>query len=112
RLVAKSGVLSEARAANVALEACEGLAEAHALGIVHRDVKPANLFLARTPRGGEIVKILDFGISKATDERDPTLTEGERVLGSPSFMSPEQIKSARDVDARTDVWSLGVVLYF
>jgi eukaryotic-like serine/threonine-protein kinase len=112
RLVRKNGALSPERATAYALEACEGLAEAHSLGIIHRDVKPANLFLAKTPRGAETVKLLDFGISKAGDDRDPTITEADRVLGSPSFMSPEQVKAARDVDARTDVWSLGVVLYF
>ncbi len=112
RIVRKEGPLEPERAVEYALQICEGLAEAHALGIVHRDVKPANMFVAKTPRGGEIIKILDFGISKAPEGNDPTITLGERVLGSPAFMSPEQLKSARDVDARTDVWSLGVVLYF
>lgn len=112
RLVRKEGPLETERAARYVLEACEGLAEAHALGIVHRDVKPANLFLAATPRGGDIVKLLDFGISKPASGEDPTLTEGDRILGSPSFMSPEQLKAAREVDARTDIWALGVVLYF
>lgn len=113
RLVRKRGPVSSTRAAELALEACEGLAEAHALGIVHRDVKPANLFLATSQRGVERVKLLDFGISKPPESgEDPTITEADRLLGSPSFMSPEQLKAARDVDARTDVWSLGVVLYF
>jgi serine/threonine-protein kinase len=112
RLVRRDGPLSVERAVDYVLQACAGLAEAHALGIVHRDVKPANIFLAKTPRGGEIVKILDFGISKALDDRDPTITDGDRVLGSPAFMSPEQLKAARDVDARSDLWSIGVVLHF
>ncbi|MDB5215556.1 MAG: Protein kinase [Myxococcaceae bacterium] len=112
RLVRRDGRLAMERAVDYLLQACAGLAEAHALGIVHRDVKPANIFLAKTPRGGEIVKILDFGISKALDERDPTITDGDRVLGSPAFMSPEQLKAAREVDPRSDVWSLGVVLHF
>ncbi|MDB4933480.1 MAG: Protein kinase [Labilithrix sp.] len=112
RLVRHDGPLPIERAVEYVMQACAGLAEAHALGIVHRDVKPANIFLAKTPRGGEIVKILDFGISKALDDRDPTITDGDRMLGSPAFMSPEQVKAARDVDARSDVWSIGVVLHF
>lgn len=112
RLVRKRGPLPVEDAVRYALEACEGLAEAHALGIVHRDVKPANLFLAKTARRESSIKLLDFGISKAPESGDPTITEADRVLGSPSFMSPEQIKAARDVDVRTDVWALGVVLHF
>jgi len=94
------------------LEACEAIAEAHALGIVHRDLKPSNLFLARTPSGPPVVKVLDFGISKsilATSEAH--LTKTSAIVGSPLYMSPEQLASARSVDTRSDVWAIGVVLY-
>ncbi len=109
----KQGPLAIAQAAALTLEACEGLAEAHALGIVHRDLKPANLFLARTRDGTTCLKIVDFGISKilapGTGEFDMTRTG--TVMGSPYYMSPEQMRSSRAVDARADIWSLGVILY-
>lgn len=94
------------------LQACDGIAEAHALGIVHRDIKPANLFLTRSPDGSPFVKVLDFGLSKVL-RRDSfgALTADHHVIGSPHFMSPEQMRSSRDVDVRTDVWALGAVLY-
>jgi serine/threonine-protein kinase len=94
------------------LQACEAIAEAHALGIVHRDLKPENLFLATKPNGSTVLKVLDFGISKApivSGESD--LTQGGTMVGSPSYMPPEQIKAARSVDVRADQWSLGVILY-
>lgn len=98
------------------LEACEGLAEAHSLGIVHRDIKPANLFLARRANGTSVVKVLDFGISKLLptgllEERGGSLTATEVIMGSPRYMSPEQVRSAKHVDLRADIWSLGVTLY-
>ena len=94
------------------LQACEALAEAHSLGIVHRDLKPANMFLARKPTGKPMVKVLDFGISKIpAGERDVLVTQATSIMGSPGYMSPEQMTSAAAVDARSDVWSLGVVLY-
>jgi serine/threonine protein kinase len=97
------------------LQACEAIAEAHRLGIVHRDIKPANLFLARTD-GVESIKVLDFGISKMTsftgsDSDVGTMTHTGVLLGSPMYMSPEQLTSPREVDTRTDIWSLGVVLH-
>jgi serine/threonine-protein kinase len=94
-----------------ALQVCEALAEAHANGIVHRDLKPANLFLAVRPDGAPCVKVLDFGVSKIIGANDFEMTRTQTILGSPSYMSPEQMRSARTVDARTDIWSLGVILY-
>jgi tRNA A-37 threonylcarbamoyl transferase component Bud32 len=95
------------------LQACEAIAEAHAHGIVHRDLKPANLFLARRADGSPLVKVLDFGISKsAAGVGAPmNLTSTQSVMGSPLYMSPEQLKSTKNVDHRTDIWALGVILY-
>jgi len=95
------------------MQACEGIAEAHARGIVHRDIKPRNLFLSKEPDGAAHVKIVDFGIAKDILRRDhgQTLTRGAIALGSPHYMAPEQMASSRDVDQRTDVWAIGVCLY-
>ena len=92
------------------LEACEGLAAAHARGVVHRDLKPSNLFLARQPDGREVVKLLDFGLAKDPDDADGCITATGAILGSPSYMSPEHL-AGRRVDVRSDIWSLGVTLY-
>lgn len=94
------------------VQALEGLAHAHAANIVHRDLKPANLFLACRPDGSNAIKVLDFGISKTTRGRpeDKRLT-GHHVLGSPVYMSPEQLRNATDIDARADIWSIGIVAY-
>lgn len=92
--------------------ACEAIGEAHALGIVHRDIKPANIFVTTGPRGDDCVKVLDFGIAKVTE--DPTavqITRTQEAFGTPLYMSPEQMRSTRATDERTDVWSLGVLLY-
>jgi serine/threonine protein kinase len=105
-----TGPLEPRRAAELMLEACEGLAAAHAAGIVHRDLKPANLFLARRSDGKEVLKILDFGISKAVTDDAPS-SSTSRSLGSPWYMSPEQMLDASSVDFRADIWSLGVVLF-
>jgi serine/threonine-protein kinase len=94
------------------LQACEALAEAHALGIVHRDLKPANLFLTRTPEGSPVIKVLDFGIAKGLEGNDAIVhTQTGSFLGTPLYASPEQIDTPHDVDVRTDVWALGCVLY-
>ncbi|MFO0675948.1 MAG: protein kinase [Polyangiaceae bacterium] len=103
--------LEVADVADAILQACEALAHAHSEGIIHRDIKPSNLFLALLPDGSNVVKIVDFGISKfANGSKVETLT-GKNIVGSPGYMSPEQVRSARSVDPRSDVWSLGIVAY-
>lgn len=109
--IASRGPLPFEEAADLVLQACEAIAEAHSLGIIHRDLKPGNLFLAKRPDGGVRVKVLDFGISKTGFARDGAMTTTAAVMGSPLYMSPEQMEASRDVDARSDIWSLGVVLY-
>lgn len=118
QLLKSRGPVPAREAVVLILQACDALAEAHGLGIVHRDLKPANLFLTRRPgnEAGGYIKVLDFGLSKVLAERDSftseaTLTSTQCVLGSAEFMSPEQSRSSRDVDARTDIWALGVILY-
>jgi eukaryotic-like serine/threonine-protein kinase len=111
RILLDQGQLERPRAVDRMLEACDALAEAHALGIVHRDIKPTNLFVTRRADGGELLKVLDFGISKAPPGPQMALTQTSSLLGTPAYMSPEQMRSARDVDPRTDIWALGVVLY-
>ncbi|WP_437681523.1 protein kinase domain-containing protein [Sorangium sp. So ce131] len=93
------------------LQAADAIAEAHSLGIVHRDIKPANLFLIRRPNGAPCVKVLDFGISKQMAPDNVDLTRTGSMLGSPLYMSPEQMMRRKDVDPRSDIWSMGVVLY-
>ena len=109
------GPLPVEQAAEFVLQACEALAEAHALGIVHRDLKPANLVVVRRADGVSSVKVLDFGISKITNTTgsggDSSMTRTSAVMGSPLYMSPEQMQSSRNVDARGDIWALGVILY-
>jgi serine/threonine-protein kinase len=98
-------------AVDYVLQACDAVAEAHALGIIHRDLKPENLFVTRGHDNTSLVKVLDFGISKSTAGNEFSATSSQAVIGSPAYMSPEQMRSAKLVDARTDVWSLGVILY-
>ncbi len=93
------------------VQACEAVAEAHARGIVHRDLKPQNLFLTTGVGGQPLVKVLDFGISKMADDYTSGLTSPQMMMGSPQYMAPEQMRASPKVDARADVWSLGVVLY-
>jgi eukaryotic-like serine/threonine-protein kinase len=104
------GAISYTEAADLIIEACVGLSAAHQAGIVHRDLKPANLYLAQT-REGAVLKILDFGIAKSSGLQPASLTATTSVFGSPTYMSPEQVRSAKHVDPRADIWSLGVVLY-
>jgi eukaryotic-like serine/threonine-protein kinase len=107
---ARGPVEDPERALGWVLEACEGLAVAHAEGVIHRDLKPENLFIARTADGSEVVKLLDFGIARSLAVHS-SLTHSGEGIGSPGYMSPEQLNDASTVDERSDIWSLGVVLY-
>jgi serine/threonine protein kinase len=104
--------LPVAVASDYIIQACDVIAEAHSLGIVHRDLKPGNLFLARTSHGQQVIKVLDFGISKTQGlTGDVNMTRTQAVMGSPGYMSPEQMRSTKNVEGRTDIWSLGIILY-
>jgi serine/threonine-protein kinase len=107
------GPLPVAEAVEYVLQTCEAVGEAHKNGIVHRDLKPANLFLATAANGARYVKVLDFGVSKlrVTDGSALKLTNDGQMVGSPLYMSPEQMLAKEDVDARSDIWALGCVLY-
>lgn len=108
------GILGVGEAAAHVAQVCEALIEAHGQGIIHRDLKPANLFLTRRPNGSTCVKVLDFGISKdltGSDNPNHKLTQTGSIMGSPHYMSPEQLIDSKSVDARCDVWALGVILY-
>jgi serine/threonine-protein kinase len=108
----QSGPLGESEAVDLVLQVCQGLAEAHAAALVHRDVKPANLFLSRQADGRYTLKILDFGISKHLLQGSPErLTDPGKSLGSPWYMSPEQMTDPSRVDQRSDIWSVGVLLF-
>jgi eukaryotic-like serine/threonine-protein kinase len=112
-VLAERGPLSIEEACDYVVQACEAVAEAHATGIVHRDIKPQNLFLALSVGGAPRIKVLDFGVAKSLVSSGGSggLTQTRSMLGSPLYMSPEQMRSSRDVDARSDVWALGVVLF-
>jgi tRNA A-37 threonylcarbamoyl transferase component Bud32 len=113
-LLAQRGPLPLDEAVGYLLQAMEAVAEAHAAGIVHRDLKPSNLFMTKGPDGSPHVKVLDFGISKAVDGPggpQMSLTATSMTLGSPLYMSPEQVRSSKNVDFRIDVWALGVIAY-
>jgi len=115
-VIRERGALPIDEAVECILQACEAIGEAHHAGIVHRDIKPANLFLTTGPGGEPCVKVLDFGVSKVslsegTEGSGLKLTHDRQLLGSPLYMPPEQLLSSKDVDARADIWSLGVTLY-
>jgi eukaryotic-like serine/threonine-protein kinase len=110
-ILAERGRLPASDAVEYVIQAADAIAEAHALGIVHRDLKPANLFVAHHSDGSPYVKVLDFGISKMADDSADSLTRTTATMGSAYYMSPEQIRQARSVDRRTDVYALGVTLY-
>jgi len=111
-ILRESGPLEPGELGAMMLEVCDGLAEAHEKGIIHRDLKPENLFRATEPNGEVVIKIVDFGVSKqVTGRRMRAQTNPGESVGSPQYMSPEQITNPSEVDARTDIWSLGVVMY-
>ena len=111
--IKQRGALPIELAVDFVLQACEALADAHALGIVHRDLKPANLFCVHRSDGQPSIKVLDFGISKFTSPAmaGNDMTRTTALVGSPYYMSPEQLQSSKTVDTRTDIWSLGIILY-
>jgi serine/threonine-protein kinase len=111
--IAERGPLPPDEAVAFVLQACEAIAEAHAAGIVHRDLKPSNVFVTARPDGTPLVKVLDFGISKAllSAGSEGTLTTTSSFVGSPVYAPPEQLLRAHDVDARADIWSLGTILF-
>jgi serine/threonine protein kinase len=114
QVLVQRGKLALEEAVEYLLQAMEAVADAHAAGIVHRDLKPSNLFLTARADGSPLVKVLDFGISKAFDAtgaKHVSLTATSMTLGSPLYMSPEQVRSSKTVDARTDVWALGIIAY-
>jgi serine/threonine-protein kinase len=103
--------LPRARALHLVLQACVGVAAAHAAGLVHRDLKPANLFATWRPGGGALVKVLDFGLSKIQAPDAPGLTRSSATFGTPLYMAPEQIMSVKRVDARCDQHALAMILF-
>lgn len=109
------GPVGPTLAVEYVLQACTALAAAHAAGVIHRDLKPSNIFIARRPDGSPLVKVLDFGLSKFVSAHGLGITSSvtltQSLVGSPQYMSPEQILSSETLDARTDIWSIGVILY-
>jgi serine/threonine protein kinase len=114
-VIRRGGALSVRQTVGYILQACEALAEAHAQGIIHRDLKPENIFLTRRVDGTPLIKVLDFGISKMMNldrQVGNVSASGSRsILGSPLYMSPEQIRTPLNIDPRSDVWALGVILF-
>jgi serine/threonine-protein kinase len=111
RTLERTSLLPPAICVALFVQACAGLEAAHRAGVVHRDVKPANLFLEEDATGAVVVKIADFGLAKVFDDTSPSLTASRRFMGTPHYVSPEQATNAKRVDARSDVWSLAMSLY-
>jgi serine/threonine-protein kinase len=118
RILKEDGPLPIAAAVDCMVQVCDALVHAHDAGIVHRDLKPANVFVEDRGDGKIHAKIVDFGISKFLDKRvlgddgkPPEMTNAFTMLGSPRYMAPEQVRNSKDVDARADIWSVGVVLF-
>jgi len=115
RRLERDGALPPKEAIGYVLQACTAVGRAHEAGIVHRDLKPANLFLTQRADGTDLIKVLDFGVSKFSRSSalvdDISLTQGTALLGSPYYMSPEQMRGVDGIDARADVWAFGVILY-
>ncbi|WP_437603381.1 protein kinase [Sorangium sp. So ce590] len=116
QLIKRVGPLAPDLALRIVAQSCLGLQKAHEASVVHRDIKPHNLFLARRDAGEILVKLLDFGIAKvkmdrANETEGADLTRTGNLIGSPLYMSPEQARGQKEIDHRTDIWSLGAVLY-
>jgi eukaryotic-like serine/threonine-protein kinase len=110
--VLEAGFLSVSRGVTVCIQICRGLSRAHDANIVHRDLKPANIFLTRDEADNELVKILDFGVAKLLDrEEQASVTQADTAVGTPLYMSPEQVSGASDVDQRADIYAVGAILY-
>ncbi len=108
------GKLPVAEAVDYVLQICEAVAEAHSLGVVHRDLKPGNVFITHDVDRRPLAKVLDFGLSKISvrgTQGEHKITQPLDIMGTPAYMSPEQLRATRDVDERSDIWSLGVILY-
>src|SRR5262249_51210563 len=112
RLLGRDGPIPFRRACEWCADACDGVAEAHELGVVHRDLKPSNLFLAEAAATSPVIKVLDFGLAagEPSATRSGRLTSVDSMIGSPAYMSPEQMVGS-EIDARSDVWSMGALLY-
>ncbi len=107
----EKGTLPAREVVDFMLEALDALAEAHALGVVHRDLKPSNLFIAARRDDLPALRVLDFGISKELNAKDQAMTHSASLMGSPYYMSPEHMRSAKHVGPATDIWSLGIIMF-
>lgn len=111
KIIAESGKLESARVRKLFMQCADALGAAHAVGIVHRDIKPSNLLVTLDSQGNEVIKVLDFGLAKFAESANQKLTKTGSIMGSPAYMSPEQCTAATELDARTDIYSLGCVFY-